>query len=78
MIVREEPSYMAKVFVSVALSLSLISGSMGQGGRTRPNFYRFLVGFASVVDCNTELQVEINPFLPKLLLVMVFYHSNRN
>lgn len=24
------------------------------------------------------LQGETNPFLPRLLLVMVFYHSNRN
>ena len=37
-LVKVEPSYMAKVFVKYVLSLSLISQSIGLGGRTRPNF----------------------------------------
>ena len=31
-----------------------------------------------VMYCAMELKTEINPFLPNLLLIMVFYHSNRN
>lgn len=33
---------------------------------------------SSALDCDTEVEAEINPFLPRLLLVIVSYHSNRH
>lgn len=31
-----------------------------------------------MMDCNVELEVEINLFLLKLLSALMFYDSNRN
>ena len=39
---------------------------------------RFLPSLPFSDDWYLEVYVKINPFLPKLLLAMVFYHSNRS
>lgn len=38
---------------------------------------RLLPWLSSVMDCNADQYAEINPLFPKLLLVVVFYDSNR-
>jgi hypothetical protein len=41
-------------------------------------YLEFLPWFPLTVNRNVKILAETNPFFPKLLLVMVFYHSNRN
>ena len=42
-----------------------------------PALFEFLSWPSSVMDCDMKLLAEIHSFHPTLLLVMVFYRSNR-
>ena len=75
-IVIQEPSSMAKVCKYV-LSLSLIFGSMGLGGRTRYNFYNHHLTFLSRgLSLNLNLSVSARLHFKRLPGTPCFLHPS--